>query len=73
MTEKPGWKTSEFWLTMAATLVGIFVLSGVLPTDHIVMKVAALAMQALAAVGYSYSRGLAKQPKLKEPDWAKDK
>ena len=54
--QKPGWKTSEFWLSLAAALLGAFVASGVLPAEHAVMKIAGMALTALASMGYAASR-----------------
>jgi len=58
--QKPGWKTSEFWLSLAAALLGAFVASGVLPVEHLAMKIAGVALTALASLGYAASRGHAK-------------
>ena len=84
--QKPGWKTSEFWLSLAAVLVGAFVASGVLPAEHLAMKIAGFVLMALASLGYSVGRGIAKlnvppalaqvngdgsPEKIKVPDWAK--
>lgn len=54
---KPGWKTTEFWVTVA-TDVGVVAASaaGVLPE-----KYAALAAS-VSVVAYNISRGLAKKP-----------
>ena len=32
--EKPGWQTSEFWLTLAAQVIPVLVLLGVLTPDQ---------------------------------------
>ena len=58
--QKPGYKTSEFWLSLAAALLGAFVASGLLPAEHAVMKIAGMALTALASLGYAASRGRAK-------------
>ena len=58
--QKPGWKTSEFWLSLAAALLGAFVASGVLPAEHMVMKIGGMALTALASMGYAVSRGRTK-------------
>lgn len=59
-TVKPGWKTSEFWIT-----VGFIVLSHVInllrTQPGTAGTVATIAGDALAATGYAVSRGLAKQ------------
>lgn len=57
---KPGWKSTEFWLAAAAALLGAFVGSGVLPSEHWAIKVAGVLLVALATLGYSGSRGMAK-------------
>ena len=59
MKEKPGFKTSEFWLTTAALLVGAVVSSGVF-TNSSVLQGLALISSALAAMGYSAGRSFAK-------------
>lgn len=54
---KPGWKTSEFWLTIAGDVAGVSTATaGVLP-----LKWAAIAI-AVAHLGYAISRGNAKRP-----------
>jgi len=55
-TVKPGYKTTEFWLSVGACALGAFAASGVLPDDHIAMKVAGMALAALGAMGYTVSR-----------------
>jgi hypothetical protein len=57
---KPGFKTSEFWLTTLATVVGLLVASGAFVDTSALGKGLALVASALAAAGYSYSRALAK-------------
>jgi hypothetical protein len=57
---KPGYKTSEFWLTAAATVVGMLIASGAFADSSAIGKAVALIASALAAAGYSYSRALAK-------------
>lgn len=52
---KPGYKTTEFWLTLA-TQVGALVST---VSDNLPPKYAAIAAT-VAAVGYALSRGLAK-------------
>jgi hypothetical protein len=55
-----GYKTSEFWLTAAATLVGMLIASGAFADAGAAGKGLALIASALAAAGYSYSRALVK-------------
>lgn len=58
---KPGWKTSEFWLTAAASVVGLALASGAFPDESGVGKVLGVVAMALASAGYSVSRGAAKK------------
>lgn len=61
METKPGWKTTEFWLTAAAALLGLAWASGFVPVDSTLDRVLGLVASALASLGYSVSRGLAKK------------
>lgn len=57
---KPGQYTTEFWLSAAAAVVGALLAADIFPADHWAMKVAGVLGMALAAMGYSISRGQAK-------------
>lgn len=57
---KPGWKTTEFWLSVIAMVVGLLMTSGFFAVDSIWGKILGLAGTVLASLGYSLSRGLAK-------------
>ena len=57
---KSGFKTSEFWLTAAATLVGLLIASGAVTDASAIGKAIAFVASALAAAGYSYGRALVK-------------
>lgn len=57
---KPGYRTTEFWLASAATLLGIVMASGLIQPDTIWDRIAGAIAATLAAMGYSYSRGLTK-------------
>lgn len=59
-TTKPGWRTTEFWLSSAAKLLGILFASGVLGDGSLGMRIAGLAATVLAALGYTVSRGMVK-------------
>ncbi len=61
MDIKPGYKTTEFWLTVAAAAVGLAFASGVFPVDSSGDKILGLAASVLASMGYAVSRGLAKK------------
>ena len=57
---KPGYQTTEFWLTTATVVVGLLLASGAFPDDGGVVRVLGIASSALAAMGYSWSRARVK-------------
>lgn len=57
---KPGYKTTEFYFTIVAQLVGFAYASGLFSSGGTVDKVLGLATMALSHFGYAVSRGLAK-------------
>jgi len=58
--EKPGFKTTEFWVLLLVMLIGVLVQSGAIPTEHWSMKGIALAAQMLGALGYTAARAKTK-------------
>ena len=56
MENKPGYKTTEFWLSLCAVALGAVVGSGVIPVDGPWVQVVALLNTALVAMGYTGSR-----------------
>jgi len=60
-TIKAGWKTSEFWLSLAAMAVSSVYASGLIADDTVWAKGIGIVATVLAALGYSVSRGLAKK------------
>ena len=61
---KPGYKTTEFWLTVIVTVCSLLWGAGVVDADSPATgadKVFGFVVSALAALGYTVSRGLAKQ------------
>lgn len=56
--EKPGLKTTEFWLTILFQVAGIIATGGV----SLLPKGVVLAAMALSALGYTWSRTKAKAP-----------
>lgn len=58
---KDGYKTTEFWLSLVAMLVGALIASGVLAEGGMPLQVAGMVAAALSAMGYSSSRAKAKQ------------
>lgn len=60
---RPGWRTTEFWLSALSAVVGVVLASG-LAEDTPVMRIAGMAALVLSAMGYSVSRGMAKAAKV---------
>jgi len=56
---KPGWKTTEFWLSLSAVLLSALYASGAM-TNSTMLAVAGVAASVLTALGYAVSRGMAK-------------
>ena len=57
---RPGYKTTEFWLTALFTLATMVVASGALAETHVAVKIAAFIAGALTSLGYGASRGFVK-------------
>lgn len=57
---KPGYKTSEFWLTLLVVLLGALMASGAFGDEHIAMNAAGMAMATLKALGYDAARARTK-------------
>jgi hypothetical protein len=57
---KPGYRTTEFWLSAAAAAVGLLMASGLLVEGSALAQSVGLIATALSAMGYSAARGKAK-------------
>jgi hypothetical protein len=60
---KAGYKTTEFWMSLLATLLGFLLASGpmdAVPGDSWIAKLVGGAVAALASMGYSASRAKVK-------------
>ena len=57
---KSGWRTTEFWLALAAKLLGALTTTGILGDGTQAMRIAGLAVVILASLGYSYNRATVK-------------
>lgn len=57
---KPGYKTTEFYLSLLAILMSAAFASGLIPVGGTVEKIAAMAATVLTAAGYKVSRTLVK-------------
>lgn len=53
---KPGYKTTEFWISAAAALAGALAASGVFPNDSPGERILGLIVSVLVALGYTGSR-----------------
>lgn len=62
---KPGWRTSEFWITVVANLINLAVQSGLFPDEGTIGKGLAFVSAALATLGYSAARSAVKMHALK--------
>ena len=54
--KKPGYKSTEFYMSMAAVVIGAIASSGILDGSDGLTKVVGLIMTALVALGYTGSR-----------------
>ena len=75
--KKPGYRTSEFWLTLACLIFGMLLASGVVTEGSNAERIVAFGASVLASFGYSFSRGMVKKaealtsaitPSDKDPD-----
>tara|TARA_Y100001938_G_scaffold68559_2_gene95138 strand:- start:3015 stop:3209 length:195 start_codon:yes stop_codon:yes gene_type:complete len=53
---KPGYKTTEFWLSAAAAAIGGMLAAGVIAPDSTEAQVVGLISSALVALGYTGAR-----------------
>jgi len=60
---KPGWKTTEFWISVIVAVCSLAWGAGVVDPEGVgnADKVFGFVCSAMAALGYSVSRGLAKK------------
>jgi len=66
-SQKPGWKTTEFWLSTVATVVGLALASGAVPETGTPATIAGAVVAILAALGYTVTRGGVKKAAEKTP------
>ena len=58
--DKPGYKTTEFWLAAIAEIVGLVLASGVVAAGGLAAKVVGAVVAILAGLGYTASRTITK-------------
>lgn len=63
---KPGYKTTEFWLTVAANLIGATLASGLVVEGSQLAQGLGLATVVLSNLGYTYTRA---KVKTEEAHW----
>ncbi len=59
-TVKPGWQTTEFWLSSAAKLIGILFAAGILGSGTTAECIAGISAVVLSSLGYTVTRGMVK-------------
>lgn len=63
----PGYKTTEFWLSLLVVLLGAVAASGVLPQGGMAAQVVGGIMAILASMGYTASRTQVKKADIVTP------
>lgn len=58
---KPGFKTTEFWLTLLAMIVGLTTASGFIPDTSPWARLIGMVGGILSSLGYTYVRGTLKK------------
>jgi len=61
MDTKPGYKTTEFWLTFAAMVLSLLFAAGLFGEQSAVYKVLEVGAAVLASLGYTVTRGAIKK------------
>jgi hypothetical protein len=57
---KPGWKTTEFWLTALADIFGALMISGIFAEGSMWARIVGGGIMVLATLGYSAARSKSK-------------
>ena len=57
---KPGWKTTDFWLSLGVIVLSATVASGLLASDGIAFKIVSIVTATLTGLGYTAARAKAK-------------
>ncbi len=58
--QKPGWRSSEFWISLASMIVGALLASGLIADDSTWGKLLGMAAMLLTSLGYQVSRTVVK-------------
>lgn len=59
--DKPGYKTTEFWMSLGASVLGALMSSGALADTSDTMKFLGMGASMLSALGYTVCRSWAKK------------
>lgn len=62
---KPGYKTTEFWLSLAAMVIGALASSGLIIDGSVWAKIVGVVGSVLGALGYTAARAYAKMGETK--------
>jgi hypothetical protein len=62
--ERPGWQTTEFWLSLVAIIVAYLISSGIAPVGSVWAQALATVATILAAIGYQASRARVKSAQI---------
>jgi hypothetical protein len=71
---KPGYRTTEFWISLASQVLGILVILGVITPEQQgavaegLNQIIGAALMVASSFGYSLSRGIAKQKSKDEQE-----
>lgn len=58
---KPGYKTTEFWMSTVAMICGVLLASGAIVEGSMTAQIVGGVMSVLTTLGYTASRGKAKE------------
>jgi len=65
--DKPGFKTSEFWINVVAIIAGIVIASGLIEDGGMVAQIVGGIMSSLAAASYTAGRSVVKRKQIDAP------
>ena len=57
---KPGYKTTEFWMSSVAVGLGVLMASGAIKTGSVWEQIVGIAVAGITAVGYTGARSVIK-------------
>ncbi len=60
-TDKPGWQSTEFWISFLVTIGGLVLASGLLPEGSMAGQIIGSILTIAAQAGYTTSRTLVKK------------